>query len=457
MSAYDYDLFVIGAGSGGVRGARMAAATGARVGIAEGRRVGGTCVLRGCVPKKLLVYAAHFAHDFADAAAYGWRLRPPTHEWAQLIQAKNTETDRLNGIYIRLLQNAGVTIHDGYAKFIDAHTLDVGGSRITAERILIASGGHPVIPAIPGAEHAITSDEALDLLSRPERIVIVGAGYIAVEFAGIFAGLGSDVKLLVRSKLLRGFDADVVRELGQALERAGIEMVVGAEPAAIAQGTNGYTVTMQTGETIETDLVMFAAGRDPNIKGMGLEEIGVDLKGGKAIKVDAFSKTSVDNIYAVGDVTDRMALTPVAIHEAMCFVDTVYKGKPRKPNYQFVPTAVFSDPPIGTVGLTEEDAIAKYGEVDVYTARFRPMKHTLTGRDHVTFMKLIVDPDSDQVLGCHMIGEDAAEIAQGLGIAMKAGATKADFDATIGIHPTAAEEFVTMREKRAPPQAAAAE
>ena len=457
MSSYDYDLFVIGAGSGGVRGARMAAGTGARVGIAEGRRIGGTCVLRGCVPKKLLVYASHFKHDFEDAAAYGWRVRPPTHEWAQLIAAKNVETDRLNGIYISLLSNAGVEMHDGYAKFIDAHTLDVGGKTITAERILIATGGKPVVPSIPGSEHAITSDEALDLLSRPDRIVIVGGGYIAVEFAGIFAGLGSDVTLMVRSKLLRGFDEDVACELADALTRSGVKLAYGAEPTSIDAAGSGYKLTTSSGEVVDTDLVMFAAGRDPNVAGMGLEDVGVELQRGKSIKVDDYSKTSVDNIYAVGDVTDRMALTPVAIHEAMCFVDTVYRDQPRTPDYQYVPTAVFSQPPIGTVGMPEEEAIAAYGEVDVYTSRFRPMKHTLTGREHFSYMKLIVDPKTDKVVGCHMIGDDAAEIAQGLGIALKTGATKADFDSTIGIHPTAAEEFVTMREKRAPKQAQAAE
>lgn len=457
MSDYDYDLFVIGAGSGGVRGARMAAATGARVGIAEGRRIGGTCVLRGCVPKKLLVYGAHFHDDFEDAAAYGWRVRTPTHDWSQLITAKNQETDRLNGIYINLLKNAGVEMHEGYAKFLDAHTLDVGGEKITAERILIASGAHPVVPDIPGREHSITSDEALDLMSRPERIAIVGAGYIAVEFAGIFAALGTKVHLLVRSKLLRGFDRDVADELEEALKRAGVELVYGAQPARIDPKGAGYVVTAENGEKIETDLVMFAAGRDPNVRGMDLEQVGVALGAKNAVKVDEFSKTSVDNIYAVGDVTDRMALTPVAIHEAMCFVDTVYKDKPRSPDYDYVPTAVFSQPPIGTVGLPEDEAVERYGEVDVYTSRFRPMKHTLTGREHYSFMKIIVEPGSDRVVGAHMIGDDAAEIAQGLGIAMKMGATKADFDATIGIHPTAAEEFVTMREKRAPKEAQAAE
>ena len=450
MSDYDYDLFVIGAGSGGVRGARMAAATGAKVAIGEGRRIGGTCVLRGCVPKKLLVYAAHFGHDFEDAEAYGWRVRPPSHDWTRLIANKNQETDRLNGIYINLLKNAGVEIYDGYCKFVDAHTVQVGAKTVTAERVLIASGAAPFIPDLPGADTGITSDEALDLLNRPERIVIVGAGYIAVEFAGIFANLGSQVTMLVRSELLRGFDRDTANELETALKASGVDLRIGASPTAVEKHNSGSSVTLNNGETIETDLVMWATGRNPNVGGMNLEAIGVEMGKNGAIKVDEFSKTSVDNIYAVGDVTDRMALTPVAIHEAMCFVNTVYKGNPRSPDYHDVPTAVFSQPPIGTVGLTEEEAEAKHGAVDVYTSRFRPMKHTLTKREHFSFMKMIVDPETDRVIGCHMIGDDAPEIAQGLGIALKAGATKADFDATIGIHPSAAEEFVTMREKRAP-------
>ncbi len=458
MSDYDYDLFVIGAGSGGVRGARMAASTGARVAIGEGRRIGGTCVLRGCVPKKLLVYASHFRDDFEDAVAYGWRSKLPTHDWTKLIANKNEETDRLNGIYIGLLKNAGVEIHEGYCRMIDPHTVRVGEHAVTAERILIASGAHPFIPDIPGADTGITSDEALDLLNQPRRIVIVGGGYIAVEFAGIFANLGSEVTMLVRAEeLLRGFDDDIRVELSRAMQALGVEIHTRTTPVKIERDSSGSTVTTNHGQEISTDLVMFATGRVPNTHGMGLEDIGVKLGRNGAVEVDEYSKSSVDNIYAVGDVTDRMALTPVAIHEAMCFVDTVYRDKPRSPDYEYVPTAVFSQPPIGTVGLSEADAIAKYGEVDVYTSRFRPMKHTLTKREAFSFMKLIVEPKSDRVVGCHMIGDDAAEIAQGLGIALKAGATKADFDATIGIHPTAAEEFVTMREKRAPKQAAAAE
>jgi len=458
MAEYDYDLFVIGAGSGGVRAARMAAGTGARVAIGEGRRIGGTCVLRGCVPKKLLVYAAHFRDDFEDAVAYGWRSRLPTHDWSKLIVNKNEEIDRLNGIYIGLLKNAGVETHEGYCRLIDPHTVRVGEQAFTAERILVASGAHPFVPEIPGAETAITSDEALDLMSQPRRIVIVGGGYIAVEFAGIFANLGSEVVMLVRSEeLLRGFDDDLRVELSRALQRMGVEIHTRCVPVKIERDASGSMVTTDHGLEISTDLVMFATGRLPNTRGMGLEDVGVKLGVNGAIEVDEYSKTCVDSIYAIGDVTDRMALTPVAIHEAMCFVDTVYRGKPRKPDYEYVPTAVFSQPPIGTVGLTEAEAMRQYGEVDVYTSRFRPMKHTLTKREHFSFMKLIVEPKSDKVVGCHMIGDDAAEIAQGLGIALKAGATKADFDATIGIHPTAAEEFVTMREKRKPAAAVAAE
>jgi glutathione reductase (NADPH) len=455
MSQYDYDLFVIGAGSGGVRAARMASAEGIRVGIGEGRRIGGTCVLRGCVPKKLLVYASHYHHDFEDAAGYGWRSRVPSHDWATLIAKKNEETDRLNGVYISLLKNANVSMHEGYCSFIDANTLKVGEKTITAERILIASGAAPFVPDIPGAEHGITSDEALDLMSMPDRIVIVGGGYIAVEFAGIFAGLGADVTLMVRSSVLREFESEVADELTEAMKAEGIKVVVGESPTAVNPVDGGYVLTTDAGSEIPTDLVMFATGRDPNSKGMNLEEVGIELGKKGMVVVDEFSKTTVDNVYAIGDVTDRMALTPVAIHEAMCLVDTLYKGKPRSPDYEFVPTAIFSQPPIGTVGLDEATARERYGDIDVYASRFRPMKHTLTGRQTFSFMKLLVDPKTDKVLGCHMLGDDAPEIAQGLGIALKCGATKADFDATIGIHPTAAEEFVTMRQKREPMKQAA--
>ena len=453
-SQYDYDLYVIGAGSGGVRASRMAAAAGKRVGICEDNRVGGTCVLRGCIPKKLLVYAAHYAHDYHDAVAYGWDPVSPAHDWKKLIDAKNAETSRLNGIYKFLLKDCDV--HEARGRLLDAHTVQVGDQTFTAETILVATGGWPFVPDIPGKEYAITSNEALDLEWRPPRILIVGGGYIAVEFAGVFAGLGSKVEMIVRSKLLRGFDDDLASELDQALGRDGVKVNYGVNIVRIEKIAAGLRAHLDNGETIETDSIMYATGRYPSSRGIGLEEAGVKLGAGGEILVDEYSKTSVDNIYAIGDVTDRMNLTPVALHEAMCFLKTVFDGVPTAPIYQDIATAVFSTPPIGTVGLTEEEARAKYGKVDIYKSRFRPLKHTITKRDHFSFMKLIVDRATDKVLGAHMIGDDAAEIAQGLGIALKCGATKAQFDATIGIHPTAAEEFVTMRTKEPDPEDAVA-
>ena len=447
-SSYDYDLFVIGAGSGGVRASRMAAQAGARVGICEDSRIGGTCVIRGCIPKKLLVYAAHYGHDFHDAVAYGWQPHHPTHDWGTLIANKDEEIDRLNGIYINLLKSAGVDIHEGKGRMVDAHTVRIGQKAITAETILIATGGWPFIPDIPGAEHAITSNEALDLKERPRRILIVGGGYIAVEFAGIFAGLGSEVTMVIRGEeLLRGFDNDVRVELAQAMNQAGVEIHTRSNIASITKDRAGLTARTDQGADISADVVMFATGRAPNTRGIGLDDIGVKLQGNGAVAVDDYSRTNIPNIYAIGDVTDRMNLTPVALHEGMCFVKTVFGEEPTAPGYDNIATAVFSTPPIGTVGMTEEEARKKYGKVDIYKSRFRPLKHTLTKRDHFSFMKLIVDPKSDKVLGCHMIGDDSAEIVQGLAIALKCGATKAQFDATIGIHPTAAEEFVTMRTK----------
>lgn len=457
-SQYDYDLYVIGAGSGGVRASRMAAADGKRVGICEDNRVGGTCVLRGCIPKKLLVYAAHYAHDYHDAVAYGWDPVAPGHDWKKLIDAKNAETDRLNGIYKFLLKDCDV--HEARGRLVDAHTVQVGDQTFTAETILVSTGGWPYVPDIPGKEFAITSNEALDLEWRPPRILIVGGGYIAVEFAGVFAGLGSKVEMVVRSKLLRGFDHDLADELDQALSRDGVQVSYGVNITRIEKTAAGLRAHLDNGEAIDTDSIMYATGRYPNSRGIGLEDVGVKLGEGGEILVDEYSRTSVDNIYAIGDVTDRMQLTPVALHEAMCFLKTVFDGEPTAPIYQDIATAVFSTPPIGTVGLTEDEARAKYGKVDIYKSRFRPLKHTLTKRDHFSFMKLIVDRATDKVLGAHMIGDDAAEIAQGLGIALKCGATKAQFDATIGIHPTAAEEFVTMRTKEPDPEedvAAAAE
>ena len=452
-SQYDYDLFVIGAGSGGVRASRMAAADGARVAICESSRIGGTCVLRGCIPKKLLVYAAHFHHDFEDSVAYGWQPHHPTHDWGTLIARKDEELDRLNGIYINLLNSAGVDIHEGHGRLLDAHTVRVGQHAFTADKILIATGGWPYVLDIPGGEHAITSNEALDLTERPRRILIVGGGYIAVEFAGIFAGLGSEVTMVIRAEeLLRGFDDDLRVELAQAMSRQGVEIHTRSNIVSITKDQAGLTARTDHGADISADMVMFATGRAPNTNGMGLDDAGVKMGRNGAILVDDYSQTSVDNIYAIGDVTDRMNLTPVALHEGMCFVKTVFGGQPTAPAYDNIPTGVFSTPPIGTVGLTEREARAQYGNVDIYKSRFRPLKHTMTKRDHFTFMKLIVDRATDRVLGAHMLGDDAPEIAQGLGIALKCGATKAQFDATIGIHPTAAEEFVTMRTREADPE-----
>lgn len=447
-SSYDYDLFVIGAGSGGVRASRMAAQAGARVGICEDSRIGGTCVLRGCIPKKLLIYGAHYGHDFKDAVAYGWQPHQPSHDWGTLIANKNEELDRLNGIYINLLTGAGVDIHEGRGRLVDQHTVQVGQKAITAETILVATGGWPFVPDIPGGEHAITSNEALELRERPRRILIVGGGYIAVEFAGIFAGLGSEVTVVIRGEeLLRGFDNDLRVELAQAMNRDGVEIHTRSNISRISKDHAGLTARTDRGADISADVVMFATGRAPNTRGIGLDDVGVKLQRNGAIAVDDYSQTSVPNIYAIGDVTDRMNLTPVALHEGMCFVKTVFGGEPTAPAYDNIASAVFSEPPIGTVGLTEEEARAQYGKVDIYKTRFRPLKHTLTKREHFSFMKMIVDPKSDRVLGCHMIGDDSAEIVQGLAIALKCGATKAQFDATIGIHPTAAEEFVTMRTK----------
>jgi len=461
MSDYDYDLFVIGAGSGGVRGARMAAAAGARVGIAEYDRFGGTCVIRGCVPKKLLSYAAHYGEDFEDARAFGWRSEVPAFDWRTLIHNKDQEIDRLEGIYQKLLAGANVAVHRGRARLINAHTiaLEDGDTRITAETILIAVGGHATVPEIPGHEHAVTSREAFHLTDLPQRVVVVGGGYIAVEFAGIFKGLGADVMQLYRGEqILRGFDDDVRATLAEEIRKKGVDLRTHANPARLDKAPDGTTiVTLESGETIEADLVMFATGRRPNTTGLGLERAGVALDHDGSIQVDAYSRTSVPNIYAVGDVTNRIQLTPVAIAEAMAFVDTVYHGRPRGLEYSNVPSAVFSQPPVATVGLSEAAALKAGHRLDIYRASFRPMKHTLTGRDEKTLVKMVVDHDTRVVLGVHMVGQDAPEIVQGMAVALKAGATKETFDATVGIHPTAAEEFVTLRTPVRTPAAAAAE
>ena len=458
MAKYDYDLFVIGAGSGGVSASRRAAAFGAKAIICEEFRVGGTCVIRGCVPKKLFTYAAHYAEDFEDAVGFGWQEAHPGFDWPTLIANKDAEIDRLNGIYIKMLNNAGVDLIEDRGVLIDPHTVEVGGKTITAETILVATGAQPFRPEFPGVEHTITSNEAFHLEEFPQRAVVVGGGYIAVEFAGIFNGLGSQVTQLYRGEqILRGFDDDVRGMLAEEIGKKGIDLRVESQVERIEKSDGQLEVTVSGGETISADIVMYATGRNPNTYGVGLTEAGVELDEKGAIKVDQYSKTSVANIYAVGDVTNRMNLTPVAINEGRAFAETLYANQPRSVDYANVPHAVFSNPSVGVSGLSEARARQQYDAVDIYKSRFRPMKHTLTGRDEQTLMKLIVDVATDRVVGVHMVGPDAAEIVQGMGIALTCGATKAQFDATIGIHPSAAEEFVTMREKVAEIEAVAAE
>ena len=448
MAKYDFDMFTIGAGSGGVASSRRAGAYGARVGICEDSRVGGTCVIRGCVPKKLLVYGAQFADAFTDAKAYGWTVAPPMHDWASLIAAKNQEIDRLEGVYRKLLKDSGVSLIEGRGRLVDPHTVEIEGRRHTAANILIATGAHPVLPAIPGIEHAITSNEALDLAALPRHIVIVGGSYIAVEFAGIFRGLGAEVTLACRREdLLYGFDDDVRVTLARELRARGIEIHARTEITRIDKRDHGYDLTTAKGDTLSADLVMYATGRRPNTRGIGLDEVGVQLNENGAVIVDSWSRSSVSNIYAVGDVTDRLNLTPVAIAEGRALAETLFNNNPIEMDHSNVATAVFSQPPVATVGMTEHDARQAVGAVDIYRAQFRPMKHTLSGREERTMMKLVVDRRSDRVLGCHMVGADAPEIIQGLAIAIKCGATKRQFDQTVGIHPTAAEEFVTLRER----------
>lgn len=447
---FDYDLFVIGAGSGGVRASRIASSLGARVAVAEEYRVGGTCVIRGCVPKKLMVYASHFAEDFELARGFGWSVGETSFDWKTFITRKDAEIDRLNGLYIKTLEGAGVEIIDGRATVTGPNSVRVGEREITAKTILVATGGWPHMPDVPGIEHAISSNEAFHLEEQPEHIVVVGGGYIAVEFAGIFHGMGSSVSLLYRSEqILRGFDDDLRDRLNTEMRRKGIDVRTETNITKIEKLERGVRLTLTDGSTMDADAVMYATGRVPNTKGLGLESAGVELGKGGAIKVDKYSKTNVDSIYAVGDVTDRVALTPVAIKEGHAFALTVFGGTPMAAEHDAIPTAVFSQPPIGTVGLSEADAKEKYGDVTVYTSDFKPMKHTLGGSDERAFAKLIVDKASNRVVGAHMIGADAAEIIQGIGIAVKAGLTKAQFDATVAVHPSSAEEFVLMRTPRA--------
>lgn len=448
--AYDFDLLTIGAGSGGVAGSRRAAAYGPRVGIIEEARIGGTCVLRGCVPKKLLIYGVDIADTLADAAGFGWSIDGARLDWSKLIAAKDAELDRLHGIYIAMLDKAGVTRIDGRGVLVDPHTVQVGDRRITAERILIATGGWPTVPEIPGKELAITSNEALDLKTLPERIVIYGAGYIAVEFAGIFRAAGCAVDLVFRGdQVLRGFDSEVRAHLTESLAARGINLLPGRTITGVAEEGAARRVTLSDGSVILAGQVMFATGRAPNTKGLGLEAVGVQTGGNGEIIVDSNSRTSVPNIYAVGDVTNRFNLTPVAIAEARAVAETLYNQNPMSVFENIVPTAVFSRPEIGTVGLSEEAALAAGHTLDIYTTRFRPMKNTISGRGERTFMKLVVDQPTQRVLGAHMVGPDAAEIIQGLAVALTCGATKQQFDRTIGLHPSAAEEFVTLRDKRA--------
>ncbi|MFJ2318601.1 glutathione-disulfide reductase [Pseudomonas sp. NPDC087817] len=446
--AYDFDLYVIGAGSGGVRAARFAAGFGAKVAVAESRYLGGTCVNVGCVPKKLLVYGAHFAEDFEQASGFGWSLGEANFDWATLIANKDREINRLNGIYRNLLVNSGVTLHEAHAKITGPHEVEVNGERFTAKNILIATGGWPQIPEIPGREHAIGSNEAFFLKELPKRVLVVGGGYIAVEFAGIFHGLGANTTLLYRGDLfLRGFDGSVRKHLQEELTKRGLDLQFNADIARIDKQADGsLKATLKDGRVLEADCIFYATGRRPMLDNLGLENTDVQLTDKGFIKVDEQYQTSEPSILALGDVIGRVQLTPVALAEGMAVARRLFKPEQYRPvDYKMIPTAVFSLPNIGTVGLTEEEAREAGRDVVIFESRFRPMKLTLTECQEKTLMKLVVDGKTDKVLGCHMVGPDAGEIVQGLAIALKAGATKRDFDDTIGVHPTAAEEFVTMR------------
>jgi glutathione reductase (NADPH) len=450
--SYDFDLFVIGAGSGGIATARRAAEYGAKVGLAEFDRLGGTCVNRGCVPKKLMVYASHFPDLFTDAQGYGWSAVKSSLDWEKMITAVNNEVTRLNGIYEGMLERSKVELVEGYATFIDAHTLQVGDRQVTADKILIAVGGHPVKPNIPGIEYAITSDDIFHLKEQPQHIVILGGGYIGSEFACILNGLGTEVTQVIRNEnILRGFDEDIRTEIQQGMTNHGIKILNNSEISSIEKTDSGLKVTIRRDEdaeeTVVVDAISLAAtGRKPNTQKLGLENTQVQLDKNGAVIVDQYSQTAEENIYAVGDCTDNINLTPVAINEGRAFADTVFGNKCRRMSYENIPTAIFTTPEAATVGLTEAEARKKYGSaIKVYRSRFRPMYYTLPGKEEKTMMKLVVDQSNDRVLGAHMVGTSAAEIIQGVAIAVKMGAKKADFDATVGIHPSSAEEFVTMR------------
>ena len=455
MTKFDYDLFTIGAGSGGVRASRLAANTGAKVGIAEEYRVGGTCVVRGCVPKKLFVYASEYGHGFEDAKGFGWNADNVKFSWPTLIANKDKEIDRLNSIYIQNLDKAGVEIIQSRAVLKDEHTVHLVGENrdVTADKILIATGGTPwVDDTVKGHDLGVTSNEAFHLDALPDHVVVTGGGYIAIEFAGIFKGLGCEVSLVYRGDtLLRYFDADVSAQVHRELERQGINIITEAVFTEIEDlGGGNRRVHLSNGSAIDTGLVFWAVGRSPATNGLGLENAGVETQSNGAVKVDGYSKTSRDNIYAVGDVTDRVNLTPVAIREGAAFVETCFKNNPTKTDYRFIPKAVFSQPPVGSVGYSEEEARAEFPSVDIYKTDFRPMKHTLSGSGERMMMKIVVDGASDRVLGRHVVGDDAGEMIQCIAIAVKAGLTKAQFDDTVALHPTAAEELVTMKEKYIP-------
>ena len=446
-TGYDYDLFVIGAGSGGVRAARMAAAMGAKVAIAEDRYMGGTCVNVGCVPKKLYVYASEFGKGFKDAQGFGWHGEIPQFDWATLRDNKKAEISRLNAIYERLLENPGATIIEGRAHLHNAHTVQVKGVDYTAEKILLATGTWPFVPDMPGAEHMLTSNEIFDLETFPERLLIVGGGYIATEFAGIFNGLGSRVTQVYRGDLfMRGFDADIRQFLASEVRKSGVDLRFNTDPDRIEVTADGYCAVMDDGSRVEADAILCATGRRPHLQGLNLEITDVTYTEHGFIKVNDHFQTAEPSIYAVGDMIGGPQLTPVALAQGMAFAKRYYGNEPDSVDYDYVATAVFSQPNVGTVGYTEEQARATFSGVTVYRSEFKPMKHTLSGRDERSMFKLIVDTASDKVVGLHMVGPDAGEICQGMAIAMRVGATKRDFDRTIGIHPTAAEEFVTMRE-----------
>lgn len=453
MAKHDYDLFVIGAGSGGVRAARLAAMSGAKVAIAEEHRVGGTCVIRGCVPKKFMVYASEFSHHFKTAKGYGWTLEGAKFDWPTFLAEKDKEIARLSGIYVRNLQNAGAELAHGKARLVDAHTVEIEKVGVhSAEKVLIATGGRPWMPKdLPGAELAISSNEAFHLPQLPKRIAIAGGGYIAVEFAGIFNGLGVEVTLVHRGpNVLRGFDDDVRSHLTEELEKRGVTVVLGAQHTAIEKTSGGLLNRLSNGHELETDVVMFCLGREPYVEGLGLEAAGVKLTEKGAVAVDDYSRTNVENIWAVGDVTDRINLTPVAIREGQAFAETVFYDRPTKFDHEVVASAVFSQPPIGSVGLTEADARRECGQVDIYLARLKPMKYAFSGGDERALLKLVVDCATEKVVGCHVVGPDAPEMIQMAAIAIKMGVTKSQWDATCAVHPTLAEELVTMREKAVP-------